>query len=95
MLPFAAQGAAMAIEDAATLGHCLGQAPGDLPGAMRSYEGRRLTRTARAQREARRNGDIYHAGGPAGLLRTLAVAATGGDRLISRYDWLYGWTPPS
>jgi len=26
-------------------------------------------------------------------MRTLAVAAMGGERLISRYDWLYGWTP--
>jgi salicylate hydroxylase len=93
MLPYLAQGAAMAIEDAATLGHCMGQAPEDPAGAMRRYEGRRLARTARAQREARRNGDIYHASGPAGLLRTLALAATGGHRLISRYDWLYGWTP--
>jgi hypothetical protein len=29
----------------------------------------------------------------AGLMRSLAVAAMGGERLISRYDWLYGWAP--
>jgi salicylate hydroxylase len=96
MLPYLAQGAAMAIEDAAELGHCMaGIAPAssDLAGAMRRYEQRRLTRTAHAQREARRNGAIYHMSPVAAFMRTLAIAAIGGERLISRYDWLYGWTP--
>ena len=30
-------------------------------------------------------------GGPAASLRTLALAAIGGQRLLTRYDWLYGW----
>ncbi len=93
ILPYLAQGAAMAIEDAAELGHCLEHGDGDPAGAMRRYEQRRLARTARTQRAARRNGAIYHLGAVAGFLRTLAVAAVGGERLISRYDWLYGWRP--
>ena len=93
MLPYLAQGAAMAIEDAAELGQCLEHGGGDPAGAMRRYERRRRARTARAQRAARRNGAIYHMGALAGFLRTLAVAAVGGERLISRYDWLYGWKP--
>jgi salicylate hydroxylase len=93
ILPYLAQGAAMAIEDAAELGQCMGHASGDPAAAMRLYERRRLARTARTQREARRNGAIYHMSGAAGFMRTLAVAAMGGERLISRYDWLYGWTP--
>jgi salicylate hydroxylase len=32
-------------------------------------------------------------GGAAALLRSLALTAMGGQRLIRRYDWLYGWTP--
>ncbi|HEY6258347.1 MAG TPA: FAD-dependent monooxygenase [Xanthobacteraceae bacterium] len=100
LLPYLAQGAAMAIEDAAGLGQCigqasLGQASGGLAPALRLYERRRLARTARAQREARRNGAIYHMSGLAGFARTLALSAIGGERLISRYDWLYGWTPVS
>ena len=93
MLPFLAQGAAMAIEDAAELGQCMGQAIQDPAGAMRIYEQRRLARTARAQREARRNGVFYHGSVVPGFMRSLAIAAMGGERLISRYDWLYGWTP--
>jgi salicylate hydroxylase len=94
-LPYLAQGAAMAIEDAAELGQCLGHASGDSAGALRLYELRRLARTAQTQREARRNGAIYRLSAVAGFMRTLALAAMGGERLISRYDWLYGWTPAS
>jgi salicylate hydroxylase len=94
ILPYLAQGAALAIEDAAELAHCMGHASRDDPaGAMRLYEQRRRARTARAQREARRNGTVYQMGAVAGLVRTLALAAMGGERLISRYDWLYGWAP--
>jgi salicylate hydroxylase len=94
ILPYLAQGAAMAIEDAAELAHCMGHARHDDPAAaMRLYEQRRLARTARAQRAARRNGTVYQMGAVAGLVRTLALAAMGGERLISRYDWLYGWAP--
>jgi salicylate hydroxylase len=95
ILPYLAQGAAMAIEDAAELGQCLGHAGDDPAAAMRLYERRRRARTAQAQREARRNGAIYQMGAVGGLVRTLTLAAMGGERLISRYDWLYGWAPTS
>jgi salicylate hydroxylase len=94
MLPFLAQGGAMAIEDAAVLARCLAAMPDDVPRAMRSYERQRRSRTARAQQAARRNGTTYHLGGAPVLLRNLALAAMGGDRLIRRYDWLYKWQPP-
>jgi salicylate hydroxylase len=90
MLPYLAQGAAMAIEDAAVLGVCL-EREDDPDTALRSYEHERFTRTRRTQRAARRNGIIYHMGGAAGTLRRLALLAMGGRRLMTRYDWLYGW----
>jgi 2-polyprenyl-6-methoxyphenol hydroxylase-like FAD-dependent oxidoreductase len=93
MLPYLAQGAAMAIEDAAVLAQRLADTPDDPAAAMRRYERARLKRTARAQRAARRNGTIYHMGGAEAFLRTIAIIAMGGQRLISRYDWLYGWKP--
>ncbi len=94
MLPFLAQGGAMAIEDAAVLGQCLAAMPDNIPHAMRNYERQRRARTARAQRAARHNGTTYHLGGANAALRNLALIVMGGDHLIRRYDWLYGWQPP-
>jgi 2-polyprenyl-6-methoxyphenol hydroxylase-like FAD-dependent oxidoreductase len=91
MLPYLAQGAAMAIEDAAVLAQRLAATPHDPAGAMRLYERERQRRTARTQRAARRNGAVYHMGGPAAFLRRLALAAMGRERLLTSYDWLYGW----
>lgn len=91
MLPYLAQGAAMAIEDAAVLAQRLADMPDDPAGAMRLYEQQRRRRTARTQRAARRNGAIYHMSGAATFLRTLALAAMGRQRLLTSYDWLYGW----
>ena len=91
MLPYLAQGAAMAIEDAAVLAQQLADTPHDPAGAMRRYERQRQRRTARTQRAARRNGAIYHMAGPAAFLRMLALTAMGRHRLLTSYDWLYGW----
>jgi salicylate hydroxylase len=93
MLPYLAQGAAMAIEDAAVLAQRLADTRDDPAGAMRRYQRQRRLRTARAQRAARRNGVVYQLGGPGAFLRTLALTAIGGERLLARYDWLYGWRP--
>jgi 2-polyprenyl-6-methoxyphenol hydroxylase-like FAD-dependent oxidoreductase len=93
MLPYLAQGAAMAIEDAAVLAQRLAETRDNPAAAMRRYERQRRSRTARAQRAARRNGTIYQLAGPAASLRSLALASLGGARLLARYDWLYGWTP--
>ncbi len=90
MLPFLAQGGAMAIEDAAVLAQCLGRDE-DTERALRAYEHARHRRVARAQREARRNSWRYHLTGPLGFARDTVLAALGGDRMLRRYDWLYGW----
>jgi salicylate hydroxylase len=93
VLPFLAQGAALAIEDAAVLARCLQQSPDDISHAFRRYEGLRRRRVARTQREAQRNGQRYHLAGLRASLRNTALRAMGGERLLRRYDWLYGWTP--
>jgi salicylate hydroxylase len=93
MLPYLAQGAAMAIEDAWVLARALAERRDDAPAALRNYERERHGRTARVQRAAHRTGAVYHLGGGAALLRRLALAIMGGRRLIARYDWIYGWTP--
>jgi salicylate hydroxylase len=94
MLPFAAQGAAMAIEDAAVAAACLAQQPDDAAAALRTYCAVRRARTRKVQRLAARNGFIYELGGGA-WLRDAVMGATGGARLLGRYDWLYDWHPPA
>lgn len=92
MLPFLAQGAAMAIEDAAILARFI--AKPDLPAdiALQRYVAHRRPRAARVAEAARRSGALYHLGSLAAPLRDAAMRALGGDRLLQRYDWLYGWT---
>jgi salicylate hydroxylase len=94
MLPFLAQGAGMAIEDAAVLASFLGKYIDDPVDALRGYEGARRLRTARAQQASRRQARIYGMTGPEALVRNLAMKAMGGEKLRSRYDWLYTWRPP-
>jgi salicylate hydroxylase len=93
MLPFLAQGAAMAIEDAAVVASCLAQMPGDAAAALRDYERKRHSRTARTQGAARRNGMSYHMGGAQSVLRNMALLAMRGSGLLRHYDWLYRWNP--
>src|SRR6185312_15044098 len=93
MLPFVAQGAAMAIEDAAVLAALVAAAPDDLSAAMRRYEQARGLRTTQVQRVARRNDTVYHLAWPASAARNLAMARMGGDRLRAQYDWIYDWRP--
>jgi salicylate hydroxylase len=95
MLPFAAQGAAMAIEDAALLAKCLGEGLGentaDIPAALKRYAGLRRARVMRVQRAARQAGKIYHLGGPAAFVRDIAIKGLGAQRVLARQDWIYDW----
>jgi salicylate hydroxylase len=95
MQPFLAQGGAMALEDALVLAAEAAASPDDLTGAFARYEAVRRPRVARVQAGARRNGRIYHLGGPLALVRDVAMSAMGGGRLVASYDWLYGWRPPA
>ena len=91
MLPFLAQGAAMAIEDAAALAAALAAAPNDAAAALRRYEAARGPRTARVQRAARLNDTVYHLAWPASAARDFAMGRMGNERLLAHYDWIYDW----
>jgi salicylate hydroxylase len=95
MLPFLAQGAAMAIEDAAVAARCLARMPDDVPAALRSYSAIRRARTRKVQRLAARNGERYHLGAVSAMLRNAAMRFMGGERLLHHYDWLYDWQLPA
>ena len=92
MLPFLAQGGAMAIEDAAVLAQCL-ERDEDAAKALRAYESQRQRRVARTQREAHANSWRYHLAGPLGMARNAVLGMMGGENLLRRYDWLYDWKP--
>ncbi len=94
MLPYLAQGAAMAIEDAAVAAQCLAQNPDDAASALRIYCAVRRARTRKIARLAARNGAVYHLAGAAAFARDAAMRAMGGDRLLKNYDWIYDWRPP-
>jgi salicylate hydroxylase len=95
MLPFAAQGAGMAIEDAAVLAKCLSESAGEniagVPAALKRYSRLRRGRVLRVQRAARQQGHIYHLTGPLALARDLAIKAMGPKRMLARQDWIYDW----
>jgi salicylate hydroxylase len=95
ILPFLAQGAAMAIEDAAVAAQCLGRMPADPASAWESYSAIRRGRTRKVQRLAARNGKRYHRAGAAAMLRNTGMRLLGGERLLQNYDWLYDWRPPA
>ncbi len=87
MLPYLAQGAGMAIEDAQALGQALAQG-GATPAALAHYAQARWQRNARVQRRALRNAWIFHASGPVRWGRDLAMRALG-ERVLD-IPWLYG-----
>lgn len=70
--PFLAQGAAMAIEDAAVLAACLTHA-GDVAGRLAHYESARRARATLVHRLSRRNAKVFHLAGVAAWLRDRAA----------------------
>jgi len=88
MVPYLAQGAGMAIEDAVALADALGEGgPAEIPAAFASYAAARWQRNALVQTRARRNGDIFHATGAMRWGRDLAMRVLG-KRLLDQ-PWLY------
>ena len=90
VLPFLAQGGALAIEDAAALADIIGEYGASIPQAFALYQAARKARATRVQRQARRMGTVYHLRGPARWGRDLTLRASPPATLLSRFDWLYG-----
>jgi salicylate hydroxylase len=95
MLPFAAQGAGMAIEDAAVLAKTLSEQPVEtakqITTALKRYARLRRSRVAQVERAARKQGRIYHYTGALALARDLAIKTMGSRRMLARQDWIYDW----
>ncbi len=85
-LPFLAQGAAMAIEDAAVLAACLeSRGENGVDEGLRKYASLRMERTARIQLASRRNSKIFHMHGVKAWVRNQTAKKAAGNIL----DWVY------
>lgn len=90
MLPFHAQGAAMAIEDAVVLADELAARP-SADEAFAAYAHRRRRRVERVRALSARNGAVFHMPWPLTLGRNFVVANRAPDAHLANLDWLYGF----
>jgi salicylate hydroxylase len=93
MLPYLAQGAGMAIEDAAVLAQQLDfararQSTNVVVDGLQAFAAQRWQRNAQVQRGAIRNGQVFHARGPMRWGRDLGLRLAG-PQLMDQ-PWLYG-----
>jgi salicylate hydroxylase len=90
MLPFAAQGAAMAIEDAFILADRVAALP-SLAQALSAFESERASRVAKVRARGEFNRFAYHARGPLKLGRNFVLSMRPPQSLAADLDWLYGF----
>lgn len=89
MLPFAAQGAVMAIEDGFELANLVTAMP--VPEALARYEQIRQPRVARIKARGDFNRFAYHARGPVRLARNFVLATRPAEKLAADLDWIYNY----
>ena len=87
MRPFMAQGAGMAMEDAAELATCWSRLDLPLPERWQLYAKARWARNARVQQKSIRNGQIFHMSGPLKWGRDMAMKVMGES--LMDVPWLY------
>ena len=90
-LPFLAQGGVLALEDACVLAAAYAANRAEPGAALASYEAARKPRATRIVAEAERNGRIYHLDGVMARARDVTLRVAPGERMMARYDWVYGW----
>ena len=91
MLPYLAQGAGMAIEDAQALAQSMQAVRAGTAGvseAVRAFAQARWARNARVQQRAQRNGEIFHAKGLRRVGRDAGLRLLGARAMD--VPWLYG-----
>jgi salicylate hydroxylase len=91
-LQYLAQGACMALEDAATLGEALRVHGNDFGKAFAHYQRSRIPRTARVVLSAREMGRISHAKGVERLVRNDLWKDRCQERYYDATEWLFGWS---
>ncbi len=91
VMPFLAQGAVLALEDAVVLAQHLSGDGRSVGEHLDAFARARRTRAARVASASIRNGRIYHLSGPMALARNAVLRTAPPQRLMAHYDWLYGW----
>jgi salicylate hydroxylase len=89
VLPFLAQGGALAIEDSVALAQSMQMHPEDPASAFLHYARIRQARTARVQGQAQRLGRLYHLRGILRVGRDLVLRVRRRQTALDRLDWLY------
>jgi len=94
MLPYQAQGASQAMEDAAVLAEELGRVTrANIPDALVRYAARRSKHAGMVQDASLANMDFYHLpDGPEQQARDAKLRNFTGESIVS-YDWLWSGTP--
>ncbi|MDB5571205.1 MAG: Salicylate hydroxylase [Hyphomicrobiales bacterium] len=92
VLPFLAQGAALAIEDASALARAFAAHGRDVAPAIKAYENERMPRAADVTMASRRQGSIYHFGQPLAFARDAVMRRLDIEGMMGRMDWLYGYS---
>ena len=93
MLPYLAQGGALAMEDAIVLADCLCVSE-DTSGSLNTYASLRRQRAERVQAASVRQGRIYQLAPPLSHARDTVFRVAPAAHLMARLDWLYDWHPP-
>ncbi len=90
MMPYLAQGAVMALEDAVAIADALETRRDDRGAACAAFSQSRVARANRVVAAAARNGRIYHLSGPLALARNTTLRVAPPAMLMAGYDWIYG-----
>lgn len=94
MLPFLAQGAAMAVEDSWILARELSRKERSVPKSLAAYQNFRRARTSKVQAGSRANMKTFHRQSKLGQIGTYGPMWLAGKTMPSlvhkRMDWLYG-----
>lgn len=91
MEPFAAQGAAMAIEDGYAAGITIARHQDEPAKAFKTYESMRRSRVTRVAKRTAFNRWVYHQDGIGRVARNLYFSLRAPGAFIASLDWLYGY----
>jgi salicylate hydroxylase len=89
MLPFLAQGAAQAIEDADALGRAFDNPNVTVYSAFNAYQHSRMRRAHKVQRRSLAQAAYVHMGGIPAMIRDLAIKSLGDRGMLMRNAWIY------